>query len=218
MQLIFLGPPGAGKGTQAKILSEKLILPHLSTGEILRQMSEVNDKTGNLLKDIMTKGLLVSDELITKVVEKRILMDDCKKGYILDGFPRTIKQGINYDEIIYRLNKKIHSVIQIDVTENTLVKRITGRMFCEKCSEIYNKFFDPFPKEGCRKCGSSGEPLIRSDDDEEAFKNVRLKKYREETEPLIDYYQKKQILHSFDGAKTMSEIAERIYNFVRTSL
>ena len=144
MRLIFLGPPGAGKGTQAKILSYKLDLPHLSTGEILRKMSQEDDETSLELHKILKSGLLVSDKVITKVVEKRILMNDSKKGYILDGFPRTLNQAISYDLIIKRLNIKLNKVILIDVSENILLKRITGREICRDCTSMYNKFFYPF--------------------------------------------------------------------------
>ena len=127
MHLIFLGPPGAGKGTQAKILSNELNIIHLSTGEILREMSNQNNKIGKLIKETMTKGLLVSDELITEVVEDRIKKEDCKSGFILDGYPRTILQANSFDEIIKKINIKINNVIQIDLPEDILLKRIIGR-------------------------------------------------------------------------------------------
>ena len=153
MQIIFLGPPGAGKGTQAEILSNKLGIPHLSSGLILRQISKQKSKVSDLLKETMNKGLLVSDDLITNVVEERINMKDCNNGFILDGFPRTIIQAENLDFIFNKINKKINFVFQIDVSEDILVKRITGRQICSKCSTTYNKFFDPMPKKGCRNCG-----------------------------------------------------------------
>ena len=212
MYYIFLGPPGAGKGTQAKILSEKLNIAHLSTGEILRTMSKKNNEIGRTLKKTMSKGLLVSDELITKVVEQRILFDDCNKGFILDGFPRTITQANNFDKIIREKHILIKSVIQIDVPENILLKRITGRQVCKKCFKIYNKYFNPFPKNGCKICGAK-DIITRNDDNENAFRNVRLKKYQEETRPLLDYYSNNSLLYRVDGAGSVDKIAEKIFKF-----
>ena len=136
MHVIFLGPPGAGKGTQAKILAKKLNIPHLSTGEILRIMSSKNNYIGKSLKDIIKKGLLVSDELITTVVRERILLEDCQHGFILDGFPRTLIQAKNLEDILKKQNIKINTVIKIDVNEKILIQRISGRQVCKKCNKI----------------------------------------------------------------------------------
>jgi len=214
MHYIFLGPPGAGKGTQAKILSEKLNIAHLSTGEILRTMSKNNNRIGKILKKTMLKGLLVSDELITKVIEERILFDDCNKGFILDGFPRTITQANNFDKISLKNNILIKSVIQIDVPEDMLLKRIAGRQVCKKCFRIYNKYFNPFPKNGCRICGER-DIIIRNDDNENAFRNVRLKKYYEETRPLLNFYRGRKLLHFIYGVGSTEEIARNIFKFVQ---
>ena len=213
MYYIFLGPPGAGKGTQAKIFSEKLNIAHLSTGEILRTMSKNNNEIGRALKKTMSEGLLVSDELITKVVEQRILFDDCNKGFILDGFPRTVTQANNFDKIIEENNILIKGVIQIDVPEDILLRRITGRQVCKNCFKIYNKYFNPFPKNGCQICREK-DIITRNDDNEDAFRNVRLKKYYEETRPLLDYYSSKNLLHCVDGVGSIEKIAEKIFNFV----
>ena len=215
MYFIFLGPPGAGKGTQAKILSKEIKIPHLSTGEILRTITETNNNTGKSLKDIMAKGHLVSDDLITKVVEERILLEDCKNGFILDGFPRTIIQAYNFEKILKKNNISIKSVIQINVDYEILIKRIVGRQVCKKCNKIYNKYSDPFPKNGCYECGEKNI-MTRSDDDEDAFKNVRLKKYNEETMPLIEYYKKKNQLYSIDGSSSADKIAEKILKFIKS--
>ena len=216
MHYIFLGPPGAGKGTQAKILSERLNIAHLSTGEILRTMSKKNNEMGRTLKKTMSEGLLVSDELITKVVEQRILLDDCNKGFILDGFPRTIIQANNFDKIIKEKHILINSVIQIDVPEDILLKRITGRQVCKNCFKIYNKYFNPFPNNGCQICGEK-DIITRNDDNENAFRNVRLKKYYEETEPLLGYYSSKKLLYRVDGAGSADKIAEKIFKFTLES-
>lgn len=216
MQIIFLGPPGAGKGTQASILSKKLSIPHLSTGEILREMVENKSNMGNVLKEKMSKGLLISDELINEIVNERIQMKDCKNGFILDGFPRTINQAKSLELFFNKMNKKLDFVIQIDVPEDILLKRITGREVCKNCSAVYNKFFNPMPKDGCKNCGSKDGCITRSDDSENAFKNVRLKKYYEETKPLIDYYNKTKLLHSVEGVGSAEEIARNIFKFIQT--
>tara|TARA_Y100000590_G_scaffold127347_1_gene145624 strand:+ start:13122 stop:13775 length:654 start_codon:yes stop_codon:yes gene_type:complete len=214
MHLIFLGPPGAGKGTQAKILSNELNIIHLSTGEILREMSNQNNKIGKLIKETMSKGLLVSDELITEVVEDRIKKEDCKSGFILDGYPRTILQANSFEEIIKKINIRINNVIQIDLPEEILLKRIIGRQECKNCSKIYNKYFNPFPLDGCNDCGKK-DIIIRKDDDEYAFKNVRLKKYYQETQPLIDYYNGMKLLYKVDGEGSVEEISKKILKFIK---
>ena len=216
MYYIFLGPPGAGKGTQSKILSEKLNIAHLSTGEILRTISKNNNEIGKALKKTMSEGLLVSDELITEIVEQRILLNDCNKGFILDGFPRTITQANNFDKIIGEKHILIKNVIQIDVPEDLLIRRITGRQVCKNCFKTYNKYFNPFPKNGCGICGEKSI-ITRNDDNEEAFRKVRLKKYYEETRPLLDYYSSKNLLHSVDGVGSTEKIAEKIFKFVQES-
>ena len=215
MIIIFLGPPGAGKGTQAKMLSNNLNIPHLSTGEILRQMIVKNDDLGKSLNKIMTKGLLVSDDMINEIVENRINLDDCKTGFILDGFPRTINQATNLESSLKNQSKKLDKVIQIDVPNEILIKRIMGREVCVDCATIYNKFFDPLPVKGCKKCGSKKKPYVRKDDDEISFKNVRLKKYNEETKPLIDYYQNVNLLKSFDGTEQITEIGKKIIKYLK---
>ena len=215
MRLVFLGPPGAGKGTQSKIISNVLNIPHLSTGEILRDMSENNDYIGKELKNIMSKGMLVSDDMITSVVKKRILMQDCNKGFILDGYPRTLPQANSLESIMSEENLKISSVILVDVPEDELLKRITGRLLCNKCSKIYNKYSNPFPENGCgRKDCSKENIMVRSDDEEEAFKQVRLKKYYNETFPLIDYYKSKNLLKKFDGSGSAEKISKKIIDFI----
>ena len=215
MLIVFLGPPGAGKGTQAKILSHKLNIPHLSTGEILREMSNKDNGIGKILKTTMTNGLLVSDGIITELVKNRINMNDCKLGFILDGYPRTLNQAISLELILKEKNKTLDKVIQIDVPENILLKRITGRQVCQKCLQVYNKFFDPLPKTGCKYCGSKKKPIVRSDDEEKSFKNIRLKKYNDETRPLIDFYEKKELLKNFSGIDSSEKISKKIINYLK---
>ena len=213
MHIVFLGPPGAGKGTQAKILSDKLNFPHLSTGEILRKISNKKNSIGLEIKETMSKGNLVSDKMILNIVKQRIEMKDCKEGFIFDGFPRNIIQAENLDIIMNDKKIIINFVIHIDVPEEILIKRITGREVCENCSTIYNKYYNPFPKDGCVKCGKD-KVIIRSDDDLEAFKNVRLKKYKEDTLPLVNFYTKKQNLFTFNGEGNSIEISNNIFKFI----
>ena len=212
MNFIFFGPPGAGKGTQAKILSKKLNIPHLSTGEILRKISVEQDKIANELKKIMEEGLLVSDELITSIVEKRIYMKDCEKGFIFDGFPRTIVQTKNLEKILNKISKKIDYVIQINIPENILLKRITGRLVCKNCLEVYNKFFDPIPLNGCRICGKN-ETILRDDDDEKSLV-IRLQKYNQETKPLLKYYEDQKVLNHINGDDTSEIISKSIFDII----
>ncbi len=216
MHFIFLGPPGAGKGTQAKIISKEFKIAHLSTGEILRSMSLKETKTGKALHKIISQGLLVSDDLVTGVVEERILFDDCINGFILDGFPRTIIQAESLEKILKKRNISLNNVIEINVKEEILIKRISGRQVCEKCKKIYNKFFDPFPINGCLDC--RGEKItIRTDDDVDAFKNVRLKKYNQETRPLVNYYNEKKLLKSVDGTSPPEEISKKIIKIIKNT-
>ena len=193
MHFIFLGPPGAGKGTQAKIISKEFKIAHLSTGEILRSMSLKETKTGKTLRNIISQGLLVSDDLITGVVEERSL-----------------------ETILKKRNISINNVFEMNVKEEILIKRISGRQVCEKCKKIYNKFFDPFPTNGCFDCGCK-KITIRADDDEDAFKNVRLKKYNQETKPLVKYYNEKKLLKSLDGDSTPEEISKKIIEIIKNT-
>jgi len=149
-------------------------------------------------------------------VEERILLNDCIKGFILDGFPRTITQANNFDKIIIKNNIKIKSVIQIDVPKGILLKRITGRQVCKGCSKVYNKYFEPFPKNGCLECREKNF-FTRSDDDENAFKNVRIKKYNNETKPLVNYYMKKKLLHCISGVGSANEISRKIFKFIKST-
>ncbi|MHA1166668.1 MAG: adenylate kinase [Candidatus Hodarchaeales archaeon] len=195
MIFILLGPPGSGKGTIAKKMVNHWNIPQISTGDILRTNVKQNTDLGLKAKAFMDAGDLVPDDLILKMVQNRLSEDDCqKKGFILDGFPRTIAQAEGLDILLQKLDKNITAALQIDVPFEEIKKRISGRRTCsnEKCQAIYNVFFNPPEKEGvCDKCGSP--VLQRSDETEEVVKN-RLKVYDEKTAPLIDYYSKKGIV------------------------
>lgn len=208
MNIIFLGPPGAGKGTQAKMLIEKYNIPQISTGDMFR--AALKDKTplGMKAKGYMDKGALVPDEIVIGLVEERLKQGDCKKGYILDGFPRTVAQAEALDKALANMGSKIDHVVSIDVDNKDLVKRLTGRRTCRKCGAMYHIIFKlPVNKNVCDKC--SGE-LYQRDDDTESTVMSRLEVYDAQTKPLIDYYQKQGTLKSVPGIGSIDDIFNTI--------
>jgi adenylate kinase len=208
MRLILLGPPGAGKGTQAKDLVQKYGIPQISTGDILRK--NLADKTplGLEAKKFMDKGELVPDSVVVGIVKERLKEADCKKGYILDGFPRTVPQAEALDAALADMKTPIDKVLSIEVPDTELVKRLGGRRTCRACQAGYHVAFKPSKKEGvCDSCG--GELYQRDDDKEEAIKN-RLKVYQSSTAPLINYYKAKGLLAAVDGVGGMKDILDRM--------
>ncbi|NPB09730.1 MAG: adenylate kinase [Thermodesulfobacteria bacterium] len=208
MNIVFLGPPGAGKGTQAKMIAEKYGIPQISTGDMFREHLSKGTELGKKAQEYMEKGQLVPDEIVLGMVEERLKQPDCEKGFILDGFPRTVPQAEALDKLLEKMGKKIDYAILIDVPDEELVKRLTGRRTCKKCGMMYHVIFKP-PKEDnkCDACG--GELYQRPDDNEETVRN-RLKVYHEQTEPIISYYEKKGVLHRIDGMGSIDEIFNRI--------
>ncbi len=208
MRIILLGPPGAGKGTQAKDLVTKYGIPQISTGDILRK--NLADKTplGLEAKKYMDKGELVPDSVVVGIVKERLKEDDCKKGYILDGFPRTVPQAEALDAALADMKTPIGKVLSIEVPDSELVKRLGGRRTCRSCQAGYHVMFKPSKKEGvCDSCG--GELYQRDDDKEEAIKN-RLKVYVASTAPLVGYYKNKGMLATIDGVGDMKVILDRM--------
>ena len=208
MRLVLLGAPGAGKGTQAKMLIEKYKLPQISTGDILRKAVADGTPLGKEAKVIMEKGELVTDKIVLGLVEERLKQDDCKSGFILDGFPRNTAQAEELDKMLDGLKMQLTAALSVDVPKDDLMKRLTGRRTCKSCQQMYNIYFSPSKKEGvCDKCG--GELFQRGDDQEETIKK-RLDVYDAQTAPLIDYYQKKGILKSVTGTGSIDDIFKKV--------
>ncbi len=204
MKIIMLGAPGAGKGTQAKLIAEKYGIPHVSTGDIFRANIKEGTQLGKEAKEYMDKGQLVPDELTVRILLDRVAKDDCNNGYVLDGFPRTIPQAEVLDEEVSKLGDKIDFAINVDVPDENIIRRMGGRRACLKCGATYHIEHIPPKKEGiCDTCGS--ELVLRDDDKPETVKN-RLDVYHKQTQPLIDYYGKKNILKTVDGTRDMNDV------------
>ena len=204
MKIIMLGAPGAGKGTQAKMLAEKYGIPHISTGDIFRANIKNGTELGAKAKEYMDKGLLVPDELVVDLIMDRFKADDCKNGYILDGFPRTIPQAEALDAALAANGEKIDYAVNVEVPDENIVNRMSGRRACLSCGATYHIEHIPPKKEGiCDKCG---QELVLRDDDKPETVQKRLKVYHEQTQPLIDYYKKQNILKSVDGTQPMEKV------------
>ena len=212
MKIIMLGAPGAGKGTQAQMIAEKFGIPHISTGDIFRANIKNGTELGKKAKEFMDKGLLVPDELTVQLLLDRVANEDCKDGYVLDGFPRTIPQADVLDSELTKLGDKVDFAVNVDVPDENIVRRMSGRRACLKCGATYHIEHIPPKVEGiCDKCGS--ELVLREDDKPETVQN-RLSVYHEQTQPLIDYYDKKNILKTVDGTKDMQEVFNDIVNIL----
>lgn len=204
MKIIMLGAPGAGKGTQAKMIADRYGLPHVSTGDIFRANIKEGTELGKEAKTYMDKGLLVPDELTVKILLDRVAKDDCKNGYVLDGFPRTIPQAEVLDKALAELGDAIDYAINVDVPDENIVKRMSGRRACLACGATYHIEHIPPKQEGiCDRCGK--ELVLRDDDKAETVKK-RLGVYHEQTQPLIDFYTKKGILKTVDGTVDMKDV------------
>jgi len=199
MKIIMLGAPGAGKGTQAKKLAAKYAIPHISTGDIFRANIKNGTELGQKAKVFMDQGLLVPDELVVELIMDRFGEPDCVNGYVLDGFPRTIPQAKALDDALTKNGEAVEYAIDVDVTDENIVRRMSGRRACINCGATYHLVTIPPKKEGiCDTCGSE---LILRDDDKPETVEKRLKVYHEQTQPLIDYYREKGILKTVDGTK-----------------
>jgi adenylate kinase len=208
MRIVLLGAPGAGKGTQAKKLIDKHGIPQISTGDILRKNVAEGTPLGKEAKSYMDKGELVPDKVVLGLIEDRLKQPDCKKGFILDGFPRNTAQAETLDGMLKKLGMPIDSALSVDVPKDDLMKRLTGRRTCKNCQQMYNVYSSAPKKNGvCDKC--SGELFQRDDDKEETIKR-RLDVYDAQTAPLMDYYGKNKILKSVTGVGSIDEIFNKV--------
>ena len=212
MKIVMLGAPGAGKGTQAKKIADKYNVPHISTGDIFRANIKEGTELGKKAKTYMDQGLLVPDELVVDLVVDRVKNDDCKNGYVLDGFPRTIPQAECLDKALAEMNDKMDYAINIDVPDENIISRMGGRRACVGCGATYHIVNIPSKVEGiCDRCG--GELILRDDDKPETVKK-RLDVYHEQTQPLIDYYTKKGIIKDVDGTMDMEDVFKAIVDIL----
>ena len=208
--IMFIAPPAAGKGTQAEMITAKYNIPHISTGDILREIAKEDSEIGNYVAETMASGKLVKDEITYQLIEDRLSREDCKNGFIIDGFPRNLDQAIEYDKILAKLGYEIGNVFLLNISTKTLEKRITGRRVCEDCNAIYNindTAKAPKVESVCDKCG--GKLYQRKDDNLESFK-TRFAMYQEKTEPIIEHYRKQNVLHEIDSNHEFDEVFRQI--------
>ncbi len=208
MNLVLLGPPGAGKGTQAERISALYGVPHISTGDIFRDNLKRGTELGRRAKEYMDRGELVPDEVVIGIVRDRLAQPDCEKGFILDGFPRTVAQADALKDMLAETGRAIDHVLNVQVPEDVVVERLTARRTCRSCGKVFHLLFDPPAKEDtCDACG--GELYCRDDDREETVR-ARLREYEAKTSPLVDYYRREGLLRDIDGAASMEEVLREI--------
>ena len=217
MNIILFGPPGAGKGTQAKFIAQRYNLNHLSTGDILRDEIANDTSLGHEVKDIMAKGLFPSDDLIMDVLRNYLVSHHNESGFIFDGVPRTMNQVHKLDSILTQLNISIDHIIYFDVSEDQLIKRLMGRVVCSDCGTTYNEYFSKPKVEGiCDKC--HGTSLIKRSDDNEASIKTRLKVYLDKTQEVIDYYQKLNLLEKIDGSLFPEQVQAELISILDNNI
>ncbi len=205
--IVMIGAPGAGKGTQSRLLSEKYGYPQIATGDILREMAQAETPLGRKIKETMASGKLVSDEILAELILTRTSRPDSERGYILDGYPRTLNQAHLLEELAREQRKKV-LFVRVAVNEESLFKRLTGRRTCTKCGEIYNDYFRPPAVEGV--CDLDGAPLAQRTDDNAESVSRRFEEYRQSTAPLIDYYRRSERLIEVDGELPVNDVFETL--------
>ncbi|MPW25006.1 adenylate kinase [Alkalibaculum sp. M08DMB] len=208
MRIVLLGPPGAGKGTQAANIIETYKVPHISTGDIFRKNLKDGTPLGKKAKEYMDQGLLVPDELVVDLVKDRLTKDDCKSGFMLDGFPRTVFQAEALEVELSKMDMKLSVVVNIEVKADLLLKRLTGRRICKSCGATYHVYFNPSKVD--KVCDLCGGELYQRDDDKEETVKKRLEVYEEQTQPLIDYYKEKNLLVNIDGEGEIDKVSNDI--------
>lgn len=213
--IILIAPPSAGKGTISKILCEEYHLPHISTGDLLRSAVQNADEQGNYIRKQMNQGNLVNDDIIMTLIEKRIMTKDCSNGYILDGFPRNIKQAQNYDDFIIKNNLEMGIVILLDITKEKAKKRILGRVSCSNCGTVYNICSNDTRPRIVGICDRCGADLSRREDDTEEIFDTRFATYLNETKPVVDYYEKKGLLYKVDSSIELSKVLEQVERIIK---
>jgi len=208
MRIILFGPPGAGKGTQAKVLSERVRLPHISTGDLLRENVKGNTSLGRQAKDFMDKGLLVLDTLVANMLEERFTRPDVKAGFILDGYPRNIAQAKTLDDMLLKLGMDIDFVVYLDTADAIIVQRLSGRQVCSSCGALYH--ITNMPPKAARVCDTCSAKLYQRSDDKEETVKKRLEVYKKEVTPLINYYQAQKKLYRLAGDEKPEIVLEKI--------
>ncbi len=208
MRFVLLGAPGAGKGTQAVVLAEKYKIPQISTGDIFRSNIKNATELGKTAKTYIDKGQLVPDEVTIDIIKNRLLFEDCKNGFILDGFPRTIPQSQYLDDVLINMGTDLDAVINIYVLDKSIIKRMSGRRTCPNCGATYHTIYNPTKVDG--KCDSCGADVIQRDDDREETVVSRLSAYHAQTEPLIEYYKEKGKLITVVGQATIEETTNEL--------
>lgn len=213
MNILFMGPPGAGKGTQAETIVNEFGIPHISTGDAFRLAIKQGTSVGMKAKEYMDQGLLVPDDVTVGIVRERLQQSDCEKGFLLDGFPRTLSQAESLEELLQDMGRKLDHVINLKVDRNKLLARLTGRRICKSCGATYHVIFNPPKQEGvCDKCG--GELYQRSDDNEESV-GTRLDEYINKTTPLLKFYEEKDLLRQVDGEQEIDAVSKEIVSLLR---
>ncbi|GAB1159543.1 adenylate kinase [Paenibacillus illinoisensis] len=213
MNILFMGPPGAGKGTQADVIVKEFGIPHISTGDAFRLAIKQGTPIGLKAKEYMDQGLLVPDDVTIGIVEERLQQPDCREGFLLDGFPRTLSQAEALDGILDRQNSGLDHVINLKVDRDKLLARLTGRRICKNCGATYHVVFNPPKQEGiCDKCG--GELYQRSDDNEESV-GTRLDEYINKTAPLLTFYENKGLLRQMNGEQDIDQVSQEIVSLLR---
>lgn len=213
MRLVFLGAPGVGKGTQAEVLSKQYAVPHIAMGDLIREAMRRETPVGLEAKAYVERGQLVPDDVIIKVIRERLTEEDARKGYILDGFPRTIRQGEALTEILDQDRAKIDYVVYFFVDQATLMKRISGRRNCPSCGKVYHMIYRPPARDGQCDCGTT---LIQRRDDRPETVKSRLYVYKNETTPLIDYYKKKECFLKIEARGTVDEISKSVQSAIES--